>query len=605
MLSHHETDAEAKKRRLTAQGAAKVAKDRGLLPQYPPGHEASVNYDDYEGKAGLVLAAAADSTNKLATAEGSGLNSLSGAGVDDSEEASGQTHTSSVQPPLGGVTSSTTALAANTSLPMQVLTQSLNELLASMGMMESSTPQEIIQLGLGMGMSLLSSSAVQSIVGNITGTAFDGNSTGKSGASNSAKPRSGGVKTAVEDLQAAFFPNLSEEKLNQRNFDFQSEQPTQLPIGVPNSTQRFSSVNPLSSDEQQTQVKTFKNQLETPLTAVQNARALNIHFDPTETPDVAPVKVLTIELPLNAEQGAKESTPLLVYPELSSRPAGGPPSSVSLHGAAGEGTSFVLKGNENKVLKVEGSDILRKSVAPLPIGFFNAIIAKHIAKQAVDYLPMVPNLPQSRTVGRVKPRSSAVDWMAISFDPWSAGKRPLNAEFVPSLAAKPEKLFGNDPSKAHDMLDQLRETNKHSFMTVEDTEGVAQARAEVTKGQLLAQDFAKACSLCRHGKFGDVEEMMNQPDWNVPIDYQDDMGNTLLHVVSQNGNRRLVKLCLRRGANLNIQNLTGQTALHFAFGYGYVEVGEYLVSKGADDSIRNGDNLTAYEGLGARELALL
>ena len=142
-------------------------------------------------------------------------------------------------------------------------------------------------------------------------------------------------------------------------------------------------------------------------------------------------------------------------------------------------------------------------------------------------------------------------------------------------------------------------------MTVEDTEGVAQARAEVTKGQLLAQDFAKACSLCRHGKFGDVEEMMNQPDWNVPIDYQDDMGNTLLHVVSQNGNRRLVKLCLRRGANLNIQNLTGQTALHFAFGYGYVEVGEYLVSKGADDSIRNGDNLTAYEGLGARELALL
>jgi ankyrin repeat protein len=195
--------------------------------------------------------------------------------------------------------------------------------------------------------------------------------------------------------------------------------------------------------------------------------------------------------------------------------------------------------------------------------------------------------------------------MAISFDPWSAGKRPLNAEFVPSLAAKAEKLFGNDPAKAHDMLDQLRETNKDAFMTVEDTEGVAQARAEVTKGQLLAQDFAKACSLCRHGKFGDVEEMMNQPDWNVPIDYQDDMGNTLLHVVSQNGNRRLVKLCLRRGANLNIQNLTGQTALHFAFGYGYVEVGEYLVSKGADDSIRNGDNLTAYEGLGARELALL
>jgi hypothetical protein len=69
----------------------------------------------------------------------------------------------------------------------------------------------------------------------------------------------------------------------------------------------------------------------------------------------------------------------------------------------------------------------------------------------------------------------------------------------------------------------------------------------------------------------------------VPIDFQDDQGNTLLHVVSQNGSRRMVKLCLRRGAALDLQNLTGQTALHFAYGYGYAEVGDYLVQKGADD----------------------
>lgn len=104
---------------------------------------------------------------------------------------------------------------------------------------------------------------------------------------------------------------------------------------------------------------------------------------------------------------------------------------------------------------------------------------------------------------------------------------------------------------------------------------------------------------------GEVEQLVNQPDWNVPVDYQNDMGNTLLHVVAQNGNKRLVKLCLRRGMDLNVQNLTGQTALHFAFGYGYDEVGDYIVKKGADDSIKNKDGLTCYEGLGAAELNLL
>ena len=125
------------------------------------------------------------------------------------------------------------------------------------------------------------------------------------------------------------------------------------------------------------------------------------------------------------------------------------------------------------------------------------------------------------------------------------------------------------------------------------------------KSNFIDDDFKKLCSLCRHSKFTDAEELVNQPDWTVPIDYQDEQGNTLLHIVAQNGNRRLVKLCIRRGANLNLQNLTGQTALHFAYGYGYAEVGDYLLSKGADDSIRNKDNLTCYEGLSARDLDYL
>ena len=612
MLAHHETDAEAKKRRMTAQSSAKIAKDRGLIPQFPAGYESAINEDPGDSKilkAGMHDSYAIPATNN--TFENPPLK-----GLPPAEQSQQQIQIQSrpqqqhpqqlqqfTQQPQNG-------LSVNS---MQALTQSLGQILSTMGMMESSTPQEIIQLGMGMGMSLLSADVVQGLVSGITGgvagaagTAGSNKILGNNQMSGIRAPNGNGGEGLGDD--GAFFPSLSEEDFKNATSlagSAAGKDEGGLPIGKPQSTQQFSSEKMLDRAEQEEQLRASRAQLETPLTAVQNARSLNVQLDPTETPDVAPAKVLTVELPLNAELGVKESTPLLVYPELSSWPAGGPPKSISTHGAAGEGTSFVLKENEHKILKVEGSEILRKAVVPLPVGFFNAIVAKHIAKQAVDYLPMVPNLPQSRTVGRVKPRSSAIDWMAISFDPWSAGKKPLNAEFVPSLAAKAEKLFGNDPSKAHDLMDQMRESNKDAFMTVDDKDGMAEARAEITKGQLLAQDFAKACSLCRHSKFGDVEQMVNQPDWNVPIDYQDDMGNTLLHVVAQNGNRRLVKLCLRRGADLNLQNLSGQTALHFAFGYGYVEVGEYLVKKGADDSLRNKDGNTCYEGLSGRELSLL
>lgn len=44
----------------------------------------------------------------------------------------------------------------------------------------------------------------------------------------------------------------------------------------------------------------------------------------------------------------------------------------------------------------------------------------------------------------------------------------------------------------------------------------------------------------------------------MPIDYQNDLGLTLLHVAAQNGNKRIAKLCLRKGADVNKRNNNGQ-----------------------------------------------
>ncbi|KAL7528461.1 hypothetical protein ACHAXR_002457 [Thalassiosira sp. AJA248-18] len=68
-------------------------------------------------------------------------------------------------------------------------------------------------------------------------------------------------------------------------------------------------------------------------------------------------------------------------------------------------------------------------------------------------------------------------------------------------------------------------------------------------------------------------------------------------IACQNGNKRIAKLCLRRGSQINNRNLNGNSCLHFAFGYGFDDLGEYLISKGADDSLTNSNDLTCYEGL--------
>ena len=84
-----------------------------------------------------------------------------------------------------------------------------------------------------------------------------------------------------------------------------------------------------------------------------------------------------------------------------------------------------------------------------------------------------------------------------------------------------------------------------------------------------------------------------------PVDAEDERGNTLLLVAAQNSNKRMVELLLARGASINQQNATGNTALHFAMAFDSDGLlGEYLIDHGADDTIENADGLTPYDGIG-------
>ena len=93
-------------------------------------------------------------------------------------------------------------------------------------------------------------------------------------------------------------------------------------------------------------------------------------------------------------------------------------------------------------------------------------------------------------------------------------------------------------------------------------------------------------SLARHGKADDVNRILLK---GVPVDSRDGNGNTILSVGCQNKSKRIVKLALRYGADMNATNSRGNTALHFCYKYGNETLAEYLISKGADQSIQNAD----------------
>ena len=132
---------------------------------------------------------------------------------------------------------------------------------------------------------------------------------------------------------------------------------------------------------------------------------------------------------------------------------------------------------------------------------------------------------------------------------------------------------------------------------VSDVDGFDEAQGldDLAAAGLTEQDVEDVFSFARHGRTDDIEDLL---DRGLPVDVRDEFGNTLLTIASQNGNKRVAKLVLRRGSNINARNHKGNTPLHYTFQYGYGEtLGQYLISKGADSTVRNNQGKLPFEGV--------
>lgn len=112
---------------------------------------------------------------------------------------------------------------------------------------------------------------------------------------------------------------------------------------------------------------------------------------------------------------------------------------------------------------------------------------------------------------------------------------------------------------------------------------------------LSEHDVEDVFSYARHGRLEEIERLFNK---GLPVDVRDAYGNTVLIIACQNGNKRVAKAVLRRGANINARNHKGNTPLHYCYNYGYGEtLGQYIISKGADPEARNNGGKSVWQGI--------
>jgi hypothetical protein len=262
----------------------------------------------------------------------------------------------------------------------------------------SPSPQDMIQLGMGMGMALFQSGMIQTQQNDLRSSQRTSSSTD---ARNSSDEETAVVLAKPDYHTQSMFPVVTDDLPLVSYNSADTMPPSKEPIGLAYPSETFSINKALDHeeyDEQQQRVD-YALRNESVLTPLDEVKSLVVHDENnralTFPPDEMPLKDLTAPRPMNAEEAVKEKVPILLYPELSSiSVTGGPLVEVTKHRPAGVNNSDTAQSNV-----IANRKELRHVLVPPPTSFHAAVISKKIAKQEVDYLPKIPNLPQTRTVG--------------------------------------------------------------------------------------------------------------------------------------------------------------------------------------------------------------
>ncbi len=112
--------------------------------------------------------------------------------------------------------------------------------------------------------------------------------------------------------------------------------------------------------------------------------------------------------------------------------------------------------------------------------------------------------------------------------------------------------------------------------------GVSSKAPSIVANKLITQSIAK----------NDVADVQQHIRSGVDVNEQNQSGWTPLHYAAVRGNKAIAALLIESGAKLDVKTKSSQTALHFAAERGFAELAELLVEKGADLGAADKDGWT-------------
>lgn len=163
-------------------------------------------------------------------------------------------------------------------------------------------------------------------------------------------------------------------------------------------------------------------------------------------------------------------------------------------------------------------------------------------------------------------RNSKTDSPRIYENPYLApGKGTYQREYVP--AGSKEYGTGGYAKESHNpppsQYTQSPARPKAQSKYIEDIEEEEEYVAlDLAAAGLSEKDVEDVFSYARHGRCEEMERLFSK---GLPVDVRDAYGSTVLIIACQNGNKRVAKAVLRRGANINARNHKGNTPLHYCY----------------------------------------
>jgi len=96
---------------------------------------------------------------------------------------------------------------------------------------------------------------------------------------------------------------------------------------------------------------------------------------------------------------------------------------------------------------------------------------------------------------------------------------------------------------------------------------------------LSFQTGAIFLSACQTSDYDEIERILSTDNKKI-INYANSDGLTALHQASIDGNIKMIKYLLEKGADINVTDNEGWNCLHASASCGYVEIARYLVDQG-------------------------